>query len=214
MQKRFTNGLTLINNFIWNRLIDRLAYLNASDPAPEKRPSTDSRPLRNILATTYQLPIGRGRRVSLQSRVMDSLVGGWGLSGILTLQSGPLLTWGNYIYNGGPLNLQPHQPDGLAFDTSRFNTLSAQQLSGNIQTFDNQFNNLRRDQVKQLDMTMSKSFYFAERKYVQIRFEAFNITNRVTFGVPNTAPTNLAFGTISTQANTPRRIETGLRLVW
>jgi hypothetical protein len=61
---------------------------------------------------------------------------------------------------------------------------------------------------------MSKSFYFTERKYVQIRFEAFNITNRVTFVVPNTAPTNLAFGTISTQANTPRRIETGLRLVW
>jgi hypothetical protein len=214
LQKRFTNGLTLLNNFIWNSLIDRLAYLNPSDPAPEKRASTDSRPLRNILATTYQLPIGRGRRFSLQSRVMDSLVGGWGLSGILTLQSGPLLTWGDYIYYGGPLNLQPHQPNGLAFDISRFNTLSAQQLSGNIQTFNSQFNNLRRDPVKQLDMTMSKSFYLAERKYVQIRFEAFNITNRVTFGVPNTAPTNLAFGAISTQANTPRRIETGLRLVW
>ena len=110
--------------------------------------------------------------------------------------------------------MQRHQPNGVAFDITRFNMLSAQQLSSNIQTFDNQFNNLRRDTVKQLDMTMSKSFYFAERKYVQIRFEAFNITNRVTFGVPNTSPTNAAFGTISVQANTPRRIETGLRLVW
>jgi len=34
LQKRLTNGLTLLNNFIWNRLIDRLAYLNPSDPAP------------------------------------------------------------------------------------------------------------------------------------------------------------------------------------
>jgi len=49
---------------------------------------------------------------------------------------------------------------------------------------------------------------------VQIRFEAFNATNRVTFGGPNTTPTNAAFGTISSQANTPRRIETGLKLVW
>jgi hypothetical protein len=27
-------------------------------------------------------------------------------------------------------------------------------------------------------------------------------------------PTNAAFGTISSQANTPRRVESGLRLVW
>jgi hypothetical protein len=36
----------------------------------------------------------------------------------------------------------------------------------------------------------------------------------VTFGPPNTTTTNAAFGQISTQADTPRRIETGLRLVW
>jgi hypothetical protein len=40
------------------------------------------------------------------------------------------------------------------------------------------------------------------------------VTNRVTFGAPNTTPTNAAFGQIGTQANTPRRIETGLKLVW
>jgi hypothetical protein len=214
LQKRFTHGLTLINNFIWNKLIDRLAYLNDSDPAPEKRLSSDSRPYRNVLAATYQLPIGRGRLLNLQSRWMDSLVGGWGLSGILTLQAGPMLGWGNYIYYGGPLNLQPHQPNGLAFDITRFNTISAQQLANNIRTFDNQFNNLRRDMVNQLDMSMTKNFAFAEKKYVQIRFEAFNLPNRVTFGAPNTTATNPAFGTIATQANTPRRIETAVRLVW
>jgi hypothetical protein len=49
---------------------------------------------------------------------------------------------------------------------------------------------------------------------VQFRLEAFNLTNRVTFGNVQTAPTNAAFGTIGAQANTPRRIESGLRLVW
>jgi hypothetical protein len=214
LQKRFTNGLTLMNNFIWNKLIDRLAYLNDSDALPEKRLSSDSRPLRNVLASTYQLPIGRGRKVNLQNRVVDFLVGGWGLSGILTLQAGPMLTWGNYIYYGGPVNLNSHQPNGLAFDTAQFNMVSAQQLVDNIRTFDNQFNNLRRDMVKQLDATLSKSFKFAEKRYVQFRVEAFNMTNRVTFGGPQTNPTNSAFGTISSQANTPRRVESGLRLVW
>jgi hypothetical protein len=214
LQKRFTNNLTLINNFIWNRLIDRLLFLNDSDTLPEKRLSGDSRPLRDVLASTYQLPIGRGRKVNLQNRVADFLAGGWGLSGILTLQSGPVLSWGNYIYYGGPLNLNTHQPNGLAFDITRFNTLTAQQLVDNIRTFDQQFNNLRRDPVKQFDATLSKSFKFAEGKYFQFRVEAFNLTNRVTFGGPQTNPTNSAFGQISSQANTPRRIESGLRLVW
>ena len=214
LQKRFTHGLTLINNFIWNKLIDRLAYLNPSDPAPEKRVSSDSRPLREILAVDYQLPIGRGRSVNLQSRWLDSMVGGWGLTGILTLQSGPPLGWGDYIYFGGPLSLQAHQPNGNAFDITQFDKLTADQLADDVRTFDNQFNNLRRDPTKQLDMTLSKKFTFLERRYIQIRLEAFNITNRVTFGAPNTTATNAAFGQIGTQANTPRRIETGLRLVW
>ncbi len=45
LQKRLSNSLTLLNNFVWSRLTDRLAYLNDSDPAPEKRVSSDSRPL-------------------------------------------------------------------------------------------------------------------------------------------------------------------------
>jgi hypothetical protein len=214
LQKRFTNGLTLINNFIWNKLIDRLAYLNDSDVLPEKRLSGDSRPFREILASTYNLPIGRGQKINLQNRLVDFLAGGWQISGILTLQSGPTLSWGNYIYFGGPLNLNPHQPDGLAFDTTQFVTATASQLADNIRTFDNQFNTLRRDMTKQMDATFSKSFKFTEKRYIQFRVEAFNMTNRVTFGNPQTAPTNSAFGTIGSQANTPRRIESGLRLVW
>jgi hypothetical protein len=214
LQKRYGNGLILINNFIWNRMEDTLAYLNPSDPRPEKRISSDSRPLRNVMAVTYQLPIGRGRKLNLQSRWLDSLVGGWQASGVFTLQSGPVIGWGNYIYYGGPLHLQPHQPNGLAFDTSQFNIISTQQLANNIQTLDLQFNNLRRDYTNELDLSMDKNFRFTEKRYVQIRFEAFNLQNRVTFGPPNTTPTSTAFGTIGNQANTPRRLETAIRLVF
>ncbi len=214
LQKRLSHGLTLLNNFIWDSLIDRLAYLNDSDPAPEKRASSDSRPLRDVLAATYDLPIGRGRKLNLPSRWLDALVGGWGVNGIVTLQSGPVLGWGNYIYYGGPLNLQPHQPNGLAFDKSQFNTVSAQQLADNVRTFDNQFNNLRRDATNQIDTSMTKNFSFGEGRYVQVRFEAFNVFNHVTFGAPNTTATSSGFGMIGTQANTPRRIESAIRLVW
>ena len=95
-KKRYGHGLILINNFIWNRMEDRLAYLNPSDPQPEKRLSSDSRPLRNIMTATYQLPIGRGRKQTCSSA-------GWipwsavGRPAAYALQSGPLLTWGDYI---------------------------------------------------------------------------------------------------------------------
>ncbi len=94
LQKRLSNNITVLNNFVWSRLTDRLAYLNDSDPAPEKRISSDSRPLRDVAAATYSLPIGRGRALNLQNRWVDGLIGGWGLSGIVTLQSGPVINLG------------------------------------------------------------------------------------------------------------------------
>ncbi|MGA2771513.1 MAG: hypothetical protein ABSG26_11935 [Bryobacteraceae bacterium] len=150
-------------------------------------------------------------------------MGGWQVSGVYTLQSGPVLTWGDDIYYGGPLNLQTAQPNGTAFDITRFNTVSAQQLTTsstmapltNIQTFDLQYNNLRRDPVNQVDTSLDKNFrLFGERRYIQVRFEAYNIMNHCTFGAPTTTPTSAAFGTIGAQANTPRRLETALRIVW
>jgi hypothetical protein len=216
LQKRLSHGLTMLNNFIWSKTLDRRVFLNAFDPVPTQQVSNDSRPFRNIFAATWALPIGAGRALNLHSRLVDAFVGGWQLSGILTLQSGPPLSWGsyNYLYYGGPLNLQPAQPNGTAFDTTRFNTVSTQQLQYNIRTFPYYFNNLRRDMTNQLDMSLDKNFVFHEGKYLQLRFEAYNVFNHVTFGNPNLNPTSSTFGVIGSQANTPRRIETGLRLVW
>jgi hypothetical protein len=216
LQKRLTNGLTLLNNFIWSKTLDRLVFLNASDPTPTRQVSNDSRPLREVFAATYNLPVGRGRALPLRSRWADAVVGGWQLSGILTLQSGPPLSWGsyNYTYYGGSLNLQPAQPNGTAFDVTRFNTVSTQQPQFSIRTFDYYYNNLRRDMTNELDVSLDKNFTFLENKYLQLRFEAYNVFNHVTFGAPNLNPTSSTFGVIGSQANTPRRIETGLRLVW
>ncbi|HKE25696.1 MAG TPA: carboxypeptidase regulatory-like domain-containing protein [Bryobacteraceae bacterium] len=215
IQKRLTNGLTLINNFSWNSLIERVSYLNDSDPAPEKRVSNDTRPLREVLAAVYAIPVGRGRRLNLQSRWVDALFGGWGLNGNMVLQTGPMIgTFGNVIYLGGPLNLNPNQPNGVSFDTTRFVTASSAQPVFNVRMFDTQFSNLRRAASENLDLSLTKDFRFAERHYMQLRFETFNTTNHVTFGAPNVSPTSSAFGSITTQSNSPRYIQLGGRFVW
>lgn len=215
LQKRFTNGLVLLNNFSWSSMIERLSYLNNFDSAPEKRISGDSRPLSETLAATYDLPVGRGRRFDLHSRLGNTLAGGWKLNGILSLRSGPVLgAFGDVIYLGGPLNFIPNQPNGVSFDTSRFVQPSGSQPVFNVRTFDTQFGNLRRADSKNLDLSASKDFPFGERRYVQLRVETFNITNHVTFGAPNITPTSSAFGIIASQANSPRYIQLGARVVW
>jgi hypothetical protein len=212
LQKRFSQGMTIINNFVWSSELDRTVFLNDTDSAPTKQISVNSRPFHEVLAMTYELPIGRGKRFNFKS--LNLLLGGWALNGVLTLQSGPPLSWGNVLYYGGPINLSNHQPSGQAFDVTRFNTVSSQQLADNIRTFDTMFNSLRRDPTKNLDLSAIKSFPIREHLYLQLRLETYNTTNRVGFGAPNVTPTSTAFGTITSQANTPRKVQLGARLVW
>ena len=219
LQKRWTNGLLLMENFAYSALVERTVYLNDSDPAPEKRVGGDSRPLRETLAASWQLPFGRGKRFDLTNKVLNAIAGGWGMNGALILQSGPPLSWGNIVYLGGPLNWNPHPQNpltpGATLDTSQFLTTSSLQPSDGLRWFDTYFNNLRRDPTKNVDMSLLKRFNLRERMYLQLRFEGFNITNRVGFSAPvSLTPTSASFGEITSQANTPRRVQVGLRLVW
>jgi hypothetical protein len=214
LQKRYSNGLTLINNFTWDSLIGRLSYLNDSDPAPVKAVTADSRPLQEVLSAVYLLPVGHGQHFDPHSKIADLLVGGWSINGVMTFASGAPLSFGNLFYNGQPLDFDPHQPNGLSFNTAAFVTASTLQPADNIRTLNIMFNNLRADMVKNLDASLLKNFSLGERKYVQLRFESFNTTNRVAFSAPNLTATSAAFGTIAAQSNTPRRIQLGARIVW
>jgi len=51
-----------------------------------------------------------------------------------------------------------------------------------------------------------------EKMTVQFRAEAFNILNQVVFGMPNTTLNSNQFGVISSQANSARTIQFGLKL--
>jgi len=170
--------------------------------------------LREVLAASWEVPIGRGKRFGVNSRIGNAVIGGWAMNGTLTLQSGAPIAWGNVIYYGGDLNLQTHHPDGVTFNTSAFNTVASQQLANNIRTFSTQFGKLRADPTRNLDLSVLKKFSLGERRYLQLRFESFNVTNRVTFSAPNVTPTSASFGMITAQANTPRRSQVGARIVW
>ena len=214
LQKRFSNGLQFFVNYSHSRLMQKDSYLNSGSLALEKRVAPDDRPNYLVLAGVYDLPFGRGKPyLANTNRVVNFFLGNWQIAGEYTKYEGAPLSWGDVIYNGGSLNLNPHNPNG-AFDTTRFNTVSSQQLSQHFRTFPTLFNNLRLDGLNNVNVNMTKSFSLFERARLQFRAESFNVCNRPTFEAPNLTPTSSAFGLITSQTNSPRAIQLALRLTF
>jgi hypothetical protein len=214
VRKRLSRGLTVISNVAWASLISRQIYLNTFDPAPGKTAAADSRPFDFVNAITYRLPIGRNELLHTQSRCANTLIGGWVVNAVYTWESGGPLSWGNVIYYGGPLHLDTRQVNGPSFDITQFNTVSAQQLSSNLRTFQTYFNNLRADPVNVMDASVMKEFHLSKHKYFQFRLETFNTLNRPGFGTPNLSPTSSSFGLTTSTVLNPRSVQTAGRLVW
>jgi hypothetical protein len=222
VQKRLNNGLSLTVNFIHSKLIEFDSWLNDSDARPEKRVSPTDRPNRIVTAVTYELPMGRGKRLNVNSRWANLLVGGWRLNSIYRYQTGGPFAWvngssttpGDYVYLGGPLNFDNRNTNASAFNTAAFDTKAADAYQYHIRTFSTTFGNLRTDGINQWDASFLKRFDFAEKRYLQLRFEGFDILNHPTFGPPNLQGTNTQFGLITTQANRPRTIQIGARIVF
>ncbi len=221
-QKRFSGGLTLVGNYIFSKLIERMTFLNDTDTQLEKRISPFDHPNRIVIAAVYELPFGRGRHFDIKSRWVDALVGGWGLNSIYTYQTGAPITWtngsttspGDYVYFGAPIVLNNRETNTAAFNTSAFDTKSADQFQYHIRTFSTTFPNLRADGINEWSPSVSKRFSITEKTSLQLRFEAYNVLNHPVFSPPNTTVTNSGFGTITTQANRPRTIQLGARFVF
>jgi hypothetical protein len=215
IQKRFSNGLQFMGNFSHSRTMQRLSTLNAATPNQlEKRISSEDVPDHFVFSASYDLPFGKGRRfLGASNRWVNLMAGGWNLTGFYMNQTGTPLNFGNVIYYGGDLKLDPRNYLNT-FDTTRFNTVSAQQLQYNVRVFPSAFNNLRSDGINNLDMSVIKQFPIVSRVGLQYRFEMFNVMNHVQFSGPNLTPTSKQFGTITGQANISRTVQMALRLVF
>jgi hypothetical protein len=95
LQKRTSHGLTMNFNFIYSKLLERLSWLNDSDPLPEKRISPNDRTLRFVTSLVYELPIGDGKLIHFNSRFANGMLGGWVVTSIYSRQTGAPINWTN-----------------------------------------------------------------------------------------------------------------------
>jgi hypothetical protein len=156
--------------------------------------------------------------------VVGKIVGGWQINGNTTFQSGfPLaISGGNGSgtfagtqrpnWSGQNATLSGSVTDRLLkyFDVSQF-SFNVPFSFGNAPRL---MPNLRCPGIDNFDMSLFKNTQISDRFRLQFRAESFNTLNRVQFGVPNVSINSSAFGVISSQQNSPRNLQLGLRLLF
>jgi len=163
------------------------------------------------------------------NRVMDTIVGGWSISTILTFQTGTPLTLGMdspQLADGNqrPDVVCPQVSSGVSYHRAAMNGLTGNgnssvlnascfadpgdQVAGNAPRY---FSNLRTDGIHNTDISLSKEISVREDMKLQIRAEFFNFTNTPRFAAPNTSFGNSQFGQVTSTVGNPRHMQFGAR---
>jgi hypothetical protein len=179
------------------------------------------------LSTVYELPFGRGKRFLSGSGVANAIVGGWRLSGIQTYNSGyPIGVTSNGtlpIFNGTNRPMVTTYDwrapiSGSSFDPNKDKYLDASvfpvQPTGILGNAPRKNSTVRVPANLNENVSLGKTFNVTERFRLDFRAEAFNVFNRVVFGGPQTNLNSSTFGVISSQANSPRQMQGGIKLYW
>jgi hypothetical protein len=200
--------------FILNPILQHNSYANSD---------FDIRHIINV-NSVWQLPIGKGRMLfGNANSVVDSILGGWQLSGIFRWNSGlPVGFYGdsgvfddtrwatnwNVQSNGTRIRPIDTCPTRGGTDAPRLfgcNTLDAYRSFRNAKPGETGDRNVFRvPGYVDLDMGLGKSFKmpWSERHKLQIRVEAFNITNTQRLGQYDTSRTGFGI-VLDPQTATP-----------
>jgi hypothetical protein len=234
VQKNFSKGYNFFASYIYinERVQQPLNQLDQYTNTLQWQDSNQPRHRFNV-AGTYQLPFGKGRHfMSNAPRVVDALLGGWQVTGLSTFYSGDYLRFPGdsnvstaYIVTGNPCISNPTPQHW-------FNTAAFQQVPSNtfvIRSNPLQYGCLTGPKFYNLDATLLKSFNITERVHTELKMSAYNATNRLNLGDPDTSVTSSTFGQALYQGSpggqfgsqtqqqgnlSGRQVELGLKIVF
>ncbi|MFZ3215531.1 MAG: carboxypeptidase regulatory-like domain-containing protein [Candidatus Acidiferrales bacterium] len=244
VNRRFSRGFSVRGVYTWSKALDDGDSLNQTtannapglvsnpyDLRADWGPATYNVRNLGVINAIYDLPIGQGRTyLSDVSGATAKLVSGWGVTSIITLQSGfpftPQLSY-NPSNNGDTRNpvrafLNPDftGPVILGTPTQWFNP-SAFIAPPTTLGF---YGNVGRDAytgpgLATWDFSVLKNTSITERFNLQFRAEIFNLLNRANFNTPNLivftpAGVSGTAGAISSTSTTSRQVQFALKLLF
>jgi hypothetical protein len=207
-QRSFSDGLSFLVGYNYNNEKTG-AFFNAPDQyAGVLTMIPGSNPRHRLsMAGTYELPFGRGRRIlSNPHSVLNAILGGWSTSSIFQRNSGAFLRFGQLIVEGDPRIEDPTRDRW--FNTSAFRRAEAN--TPRMNPF--QYDGLTGPGFWNLDTTLSKKFRLTERVNLELRMEAYNLTNSFMLSAPNVDVNSSLFGRSTNQANRGREFQYTMRL--
>jgi hypothetical protein len=194
--------------FILNPILQQQSYANSD---------FDYRHVINGNAV-WELPFGRGKQFGRGvSRWADMAIGGWQMTGIFRWNSGAPAgapyddaRWAtNWNVQSNAVRIAPIETSpcrGTATVSAKLfcDTKTAYQSWRNARPGEaGDRNVLRNVGYVSLDMGLSKSFKFGEKLSLQLRFEAFNVTNTQRMGAFDTSRTGFGITVDPSTANPP-----------
>lgn len=236
LHRQMRSGLLIGAQYMWSHSINDRSVGGGEAAAPQnvgnrsaERGNSDQ-DIRHTLTTNFiwELPLGRGRRY-LQDGVAEWFLGGWALNGITQARTGRQLT---ITVSRSSADL----PDGNS-SGQRPDLVLGVPLKPAHQTADQWLNIaafavpprgrwgtagrslLTGPGLVQFDLSLTKSFPFAEGRDVEFRWEVYNAFNRAQLGNPATnISTPATFGRITAPLNrnfgtgTNRQMQFALRI--
>jgi hypothetical protein len=243
------HGLTYLISYTWSKSTDvgctgwygveGCGIQNPYNVQADKGPSAIDLPQIFSAAWVYQLPFGNGKKFDSGNKVVNYIIGGWNLNGIVTLTSGEPFDIGlggdpAQTLNFGCCNGYYERLDVVKGESQYasnkgpdqwLNVAVGKDAMGNpictgaftctfskFQFGDLGRNSLRSDWFKNVDLSLFKQFPITERIRGEFRFEGFNFFNSPTWSIPDRQVTDTNFNRVTTTVSTARQLQLGVKL--
>jgi carboxypeptidase family protein/TonB-dependent receptor-like protein len=219
IQKRYGHGFQYQANYTFSKFIDNQISRNELAAFgetftdyynPQDRRGLSGNDVRHRLIgnALYDLPIGKGKLVNVNSTWLNAVVGGWTISGLSEIHSGTALSIFDSLANGtfsdgvrpnisaNPFKLSSGRSRSAKeaewFDTTVFSHAAPYTFGNTPRSFG------RGPRLFTSDASLVKKVPVYEGAALELRAEALNVFNHASLGNPNTTFGSSSFGTIST----------------
>jgi len=226
LNRRFTNGFLLTSSYTFGKALayrsdggsDGGTAFNYLDFRRNYLVTSYNRTHTFVASGVYELPFGKGKRW-LQSGWENWVAGGWQISGVVTVLSGRPLDFngnGNSLNapgtrqtpnQVGPFNVLGGIDTSPWFDTSAFKAVTANGVEGNAPRYA-----FAGPKLFNLDAGVVRKFTVTERVGMEIRAEAFSVTNTPQFDLPNANVSDVNFGLIKGTVGGNRTMQLGAKI--
>jgi hypothetical protein len=199
LQRRFTGGLSLNVNYTWGKAISPNENSSFTPSVQSLAHMSRNRAListdrtHNLgITNAWEIPLGKGRRWLNGGGLLSSILGGWQINSMISVMSGVPFS---VLADDTSLNLpgstqtadqvKPVQRLGGVglgtpyYDPTAFTDVTAARF-GNTG-----YNMLRGPGLFNWDFGLTREFSFTKDVKLQLRLEAFNLTNTPHLAVPD-----------------------------